>query len=208
MRKTSLVALMALVASTSALADSPWAVNIGVSELVAASNTGNLANNTFTSSVTNAVALTPAIRYTINPAFQAELLLGNPISHDVKLTGGGLQSGKEVSFKELPPTLSLKYLFAPDAEFSPYVGVGVNYTLVFSVKAKDALAGNDVKAGNSFGAATNVGFEYRPKNSAWGFGADARYIGIRSEVKLNGAKIGTLAVNPWVYTLGAVYHFN
>lgn len=37
--------------------------------------------------------------------------------------------------------------------------------------------------------------------------ADVRYADISSDLKLDGTKIGTLDVNPWVYTIGYSYRF-
>lgn len=211
MRVSSLGLLGALLVSSAAMADSPWAVDLGISVVNPSSSSGTLTTGLgdFSTKVSNATAFTPAIEYKFATNWEGELLLANPLSHDVKLTGGPLSDATEVKFKELPPTVSIKYLLSPDTEFSPYVGVGLNYTLVFSVKAQDVLAANNisVKAGNSFGGAGVVGFEYRPKDSQWGVGGDIRYIGIKSDVKLDGTKVGSLDVNPWVYTVGATYHF-
>ena len=94
-------------------------------------------------------------------------------------------------------------MFTPDAAFSPYVGVGLNYTLVFDEKSDlGKLKGKD-----SFGVAANVGFEYRMPNSPWGISADLRYIKIKSDLTLNGADIGTLTVDPMVLGVSAAYHF-
>jgi outer membrane protein len=76
--------------------------------------------------------------------------------------------------------LRAKYLFTPDAAFSPYVGLGLNYTLVFDENSDlGKLKGKD-----SIGLAANVGFEYRMPNSPWGISADLRYIKIESDLTL------------------------
>lgn len=94
-------------------------------------------------------------------------------------------------------------MFTPDAAFSPYVGLGLNYTLVFDEKSDlGKLKGKD-----SFGLAATVGFEYRMPNSPWGIAADLRYAKIESDLTLNGADIGTLTVDPMVLGLSAVYHY-
>jgi outer membrane protein len=207
MRVFPLSLLGLCILSPAAFADSPWAVNIGVSLVTPDNSTGTLANGVYRSTVSDATSITPAIEYTVAPNWVCELLLAVPLKHDVNLSGGGLNDTKEASFTELPPTLSLKYLFLPGQEFSPYIGAGVNYTLVYGEKTHDALANADLKAGNSVGFAGTAGFEYRPSGSQWGFGADLRYINLKSKLTLNGNDVGTLEVNPWVYTVGANYHF-
>jgi outer membrane protein len=220
MRFSSLGMLAALLVSSAAMADSPWGLNLGATMVNPKSSTGTLVTGVgdVSSEVSNASTFTPAIEYTFAPNWVGEILLAVPMSHDVKLTGKlnvpgvgvvNWNGSKEARFTELPPTFSIKYLLSPDTEFSPYVSLGLNYTLVYNVKSQGDLEALGVKttASNSFGAAAGTGFEYRPKGSAWGVGVDIRYINIRSEVKLDGDKVGTLSVNPFTYTLGANYHF-
>jgi len=41
----------------------------------------------------------------------------------------------------------------------------------------------------------------------WFLNADVRYIDISSDVRLNGTKIGTTKIDPWVATIGVGYRF-
>jgi outer membrane protein len=130
------------------------------------------------------------------------VLLAIPFEHEVKDT----KSGAEIAtFKHLPPTFTAKYLFTPNAAFSPYVGLGLNYTLVYDETI--ILAGAKLKGDDSFGLAATVGFEYRLPNSPWGVTADLRYVKIESDLTLDGADIGTLTVDPMVFGLSAAYHY-
>lgn len=200
------VASLALLPLT-ASAESPWTVKVGVSQINPKSDNGTL-NKVLSAEVSSEVGLTPAIEYKFAPNIVGEVLLAIPFEHDVKLNdAAGVNQTKGTSFKHLPPTFSAKYLFTPDAAFSPYVGVGLNYTLVFDEKSDlGKLKGKD-----SFGVAANVGFEYRLPNSPWGVTADLRYVKIESDLTLDtgtGAKdIGTLVVDPMVFGLSAAYHF-
>ncbi len=58
----------------------------------------------------------------------------------------------------LPPTVTAKYYFAPEASFSPYVGAGVNYTLFYSDNDLRAPI-LDVDYENRFGFALQAGFD-------------------------------------------------
>lgn len=207
----TLVLSLALTASVllplTAQAESPWTVRVGFSQVNPKSDNGMLAGNTLAAEVSSEVGFTPSIEYKFAPNIVGEVLLGIPFEHEVNVTGGGLSDAKVASFKHLPPTFSAKYLFTPNAAFSPYVGVGLNYTLVFDESTTGALAGNKLKGSDSIGLAANVGFEYRMPNSPWGISADLRYIKIESDLTLNGADIGTLAVDPMVLGVSAVYHY-
>ena len=192
------VASLALLPLT-ASAESPWTVKVGISQINPKSDNGFLAN-AFTAEVSSEVGLTPSIEYKFAPNIVGEVLLAIPFEHEVK----NAATGAEVAtFKHLPPTFTAKYLFTPNAAFSPYVGLGLNYTLVF-----DEESGlGKLKGKDSFGVAANVGFEYRMPNSPWGVTADLRYVKIESDLTLDGADIGTLTVDPMVFGLSAAYHY-
>ncbi|MBL0229703.1 MAG: outer membrane beta-barrel protein [Moraxellaceae bacterium] len=192
------LAVLPLTAS----AESPWSVKAGFSQINPKSNNGSLAGGAFEADVSSEVGFTPAIEYKFAPNIVGEVLLAIPFKHEVKDTKSDT---KIASFKHLPPTFTAKYLFTPDAAFSPYVGLGLNYTLVYDEKI--VLAGAKLRGKDSFGLAATVGFEYRMPNSPWGVAADLRYINIESDLTLNGADIGTLTVDPMVLGLSAVYHY-
>jgi outer membrane protein len=114
-----------------ASAESPWTVKVGVSQINPKSDNGMLAGNTLAAEVSSEVGFTPSIEYKFAPNIVGEVLLAIPFEHDVELkNAAGVNVTKGTSFKHLPPTFSAKYLFTPDAAFSPYVGLGLNYTLV------------------------------------------------------------------------------
>lgn len=202
MKKSLLLALsLAFAAAAPAYAeDSPWSVKFGLGWVNPKSDNGRLAN-AFDAEVSSELNLTPAIEYRLSDNWSTELLLAVPFKHDVKLNGT-----EAASFKHLPPTLSLKYLFSPDQVFSPYIGAGLNYTLVFDEETRGPIAGTKLSGDNSFGPALVAGFEYR-NNSPWGVAVDLRWIDIDSELRLNGARIGDLNVDPIVANVSVTYHF-
>jgi outer membrane protein len=208
MKMRSLVLCLAMASLVSApmaaMAESPWTVKIGVSQINPKSGNGSLAGGAFESEVSTEVGLTPAIEYKFAPNIVGEVLLAIPFKHDVKDT---LTNSKIASFKHLPPTFTAKYLFTPEAVFSPYVGLGLNYTLVYGEETTGALTGKKLKGKDSFGLAATVGFEYRIPNSQWGVAADLRYVKIKSDLTLDGTDIGSLTVDPTVLGVSAVYHY-
>lgn len=203
MRALPLVVALGLVAGFSNVAaagDSPWTVKVGVSQIKPKSDGGLLAGV----EVSKEVNLTPAIEYKFTPNIVGEVLLALPFTHDVTLNGA-----KVGEFKHLPPTFTAKYLFTPDAAFSPYVGLGLNYTKTWGEDTTGALAGKSLSVGDSFGLAATAGAEYRLPNSPWGVALDIRYIKIKADVDLNGAPLGSgsIKVDPLVVGLSAAYHY-
>jgi outer membrane protein len=73
------------------------------------------------------------LEYFFTKNFSTELVLTYPQSQDVTVNVPGLGGVAVGSFKHLPPTLTAKWNFIPDGTFRPYVGVGVNLTIISNV---------------------------------------------------------------------------
>jgi outer membrane protein len=130
--------------------------------------------------------------------WSSELLLTIPQKHDVSVVGVGTIG----SFKELPPTLTVKYNFLPDGVFRPYVGLGVNVTFISDVN----LGGAKLDS-TSFGGAAQAGFDIKFAEH-WFASVDAKYVQIKSDVKLpDGTKLTTVKVDPWLLGAGIGYRF-
>lgn len=176
-------------------------LKVGVSHVHPKSSNGTVSDGTVDLNVGNSTRPSFSLTYMATKHIGIELLGAFPFQHGIDSNLGNI--GKT---KHLPPTLSLQWHFLPDASVQPYVGVGLNYTRFFSTKAQGALAGNDLKLGDSWGLAAQVGVDI-PLNKNWMVSADLRYINIKSDVKLNGTKIGETKINPWVATLAVGYRF-
>jgi outer membrane protein len=199
---TGLFAAFALAVPVLAAAATPWTVKIGGSVVVPDKDTGMIAK--MQSHVSTEYNFTPSIEYTFGETpFSAELLLATPFKHEVRLDG----AGKVVTFRHLPPTFTVKYNLNTGTGFTPYVGLGGNATIIWDEKTEGALAGTKVKADPSFGFAGQVGFNYLPTGSDWGAYMDVRYAQIESDIEWQGNDVGTLKVNPWVYTVGISRRF-
>lgn len=184
-----------------ASAASPWTVKLGASLVQPKNNNGMIAG--MQSDVSSEFNVTPSIEYTIaDTPFSVELLLATPFNHEVVLDG----LGEAATFKHLPPTMTAKFNLPTVAGFTAYAGVGANVTVVWDEKTKGKLTGK-LKADPSVGFAGQLGVNYLPEGSAWGAYMDARYIQIESDLEWNGSKVGTLEVNPMVYTVGLSYRF-
>ncbi|WP_221031254.1 OmpW/AlkL family protein [Actomonas aquatica] len=141
------------------------------------------------------------IDYAFNDVLSAELVLTIPQKHRVDLAG----VGRLGSFKHLPPTLLLQYHPKVSDTFQPYLGVGVNFTLIFDdnlVVAGVPLALEDY----SVGLAAQAGFDVRV-NDRWSFNVDVKRAAIRSDVLAGAAKLTTAKLDPWLYAVGMKYDF-
>lgn len=154
------------------------------------------------------------VTYFFTRNIAAELILTYPQEHDVKFA-----NTKIGTVTHLPPTLTLQYHFLPEGTIRPYVGIGLNYTRLTSVKlnAAPALGGTDAPIDmdrNSWGLAGQVGvdFQLAPK-SKWFANLDVKYVQIEandihiSGGALAGTKVTDLDVSPWLMSVGVGYRF-
>lgn len=126
-----------------------------------------------------------------------ELLAAAPFKHDVYLAGG-----YAATVKHLPPTLSVNYHFPTQSAFTPFFGVGVNYTTFFDETSPLGV----VKLDDSFGVAVNAGIDYAVSDMG-AMRLDVRWIDINSDVTLNGAYVGQAEIDPIVWSISYVHRF-
>jgi len=204
-QKALLAGLAAVTLSTAAFAQSapgegPWMVRARATYL-----------NTDTSSSAGALPADAIdvnskwipevdVSYFFTKNIAAELVLTVPQKHEVSVAGN-----KIGTFKHLPPTLLLQYHFTDMGAFKPYVGAGVNYTILSSEKMN--VGGTPVTLENSsLGPALQVGVDYR-LNRHWYLNADVKKVWIASDVFLGGSKISEVKVDPWLFSVGVGYRF-
>jgi len=200
MMKSLLLALVAAASSQALAQESPWLVRARAVHIepdnksdpvggVGAADTIKVANKTIPEL---------DISYFFTPNIAAELILTYPQKHQVSLNGAEIGS-----FKHLPPTLNLQYHFAPGATINPYVGAGVNYTRISSVKLLDGAG--DLE-NDSFGLSLQAGVDLR-LDDHWSINADIKKVNIRSDVFVGGAKASQVKVDPVLFGLGVGYRF-
>lgn len=139
------------------------------------------------------------ITHMISPNLGVELLGAWPFSHDIQL--GGRKVGET---KHLPPTVTLQYHFLPQNPIRPYVGLGLNYTFFFDESTTGALTGTKLSLKDSWGLAAQAGVDI-DVTPDWFLNLDVHYIDIDTKAKVNGASLGTVEIDPWVFgiNLGA-----
>jgi outer membrane protein len=114
-----------------------------------------------------------------------------------------LDGAKIGSFKHLPPTLTAQYHFLPGAGINPYVGAGVNYTLLSSVSL---LGGAASLEHDSIGLALQAGVDFKLDKN-WSINLDLKKVQIRSDVKISGARASEVKVDPLLIGVGVGYRF-
>jgi outer membrane protein len=138
------------------------------------------------------------ISYFLTPNWAAELVLTYPQKHDVTLDGQRIGT-----FKHVPPTLLAQYHFLPGAQFDPYVGAGINYTLISKV---DLLNGAGRLEHDSIGAALQAGVDFRI-DGKWSVNLDVKKVQIRSDVDINGVRASQVRIDPVLLGVGVGYRF-
>lgn len=137
------------------------------------------------------------ISYFFTKHIAAELILTYPQEHDVEVAGNDVGT-----VEQLPPTLLLQYHFMPDAQFRPYVGIGVNYTLF----TNDDLDLNLETDSSSVGLALQVGMDIKLADQLF-LNLDVKKVKMGTDVSLNGDKLTHIDIDPWLVGVGIGYRF-
>lgn len=200
MRIRSLAAVALLALSGSALAQD-FTIKVGAHRVEPRSDNGRLAAGALQADVGSDWRPSLQLEYFLTPHWGVELLAAAPFQHTVRLNGA---TAAEVS--QLPPTLSLQYHFRPEARVSPFIGLGLNYTAFFDVHERGPLAGTQLTLGKSWGAAAHAGVDIA-LSEKWLFSVDLRWMDIDTEARVNGAKVGTVRIDPIAYGIAWGYRF-
>ena len=201
--------LAVALASAPVLAQSKgdWTVGVGVHQVNPKSDNGALNGSalglgSLSVDVDSDVKPTITGEYFIADNLGIEVLAALPFKHDISIDGVGVVG----ETKHLPPVVSLQYHFNSAGKVSPFVGGGLNYTVFFSQKTKGALAGTDLDLHNSWGLAAHAGLDFKVGERG-ALRVDVRWADIDTVVKVNGANLGKVNVDPLVYGAAYVWKF-
>ncbi|MFG6446754.1 OmpW family protein [Roseateles sp. BYS180W] len=143
------------------------------------------------------------ISYFFSPNLAAELILTYPQKQTLSIDG----LGKVGSFKHLPPTLTLQYHFLPNQTFRPYVGAGLNFTHISSVKFDANVSALNLNLKRqSYGLAFQVGFDVALDKN-WLLNVDLKKVQIGTTVSAGGTDVGKFKVDPLLLGVGVGYRF-
>jgi len=198
----ALAATLGALAAPAAHADdnNPWVVRVGGAVVAPKDHNGTLAGAR--ADVSSSGRPTLDLEYMFTPNWGVDVLAATPFLHDVSLAG----LGTVARTKQLPPTFGVNYHFMPNAAWSPFLGLGVNYTNFFGTHATGALYGNSVSIANSWGVAARAGFDLRI-DQRWLVTVDVRWANISGDVKVNNTSVGTAKIDPVVFGASVGYRF-
>lgn len=207
MKRATLYPLLALVlalpaAPAAAQSRGAWTLGVGAHRVDPKSDNGALAAGTLPVSVGASLRPTLTAEYFLRDGLGLEVIAALPFRHDIAIDG----LGEVGSTRHLPPTVSLQYHFNSGGPVSPFVGAGVNYTAFFDEDARGALDGARLDLGDSWGAALHAGVDFA-LGGRGAIRADLRWIDIDTRVRLDGARLGTVNIDPLVYGLAYVHRF-
>ena len=104
----------------------------------------------------------------------------------------------------LPPVVSLQYQFAPAAQVSPYVGVGVHYMLFHNGKNRNGFS---VKLKDGFGYALQTGVDVAV-GGPWSANVDVKKVFFDTRASISGGTLKSkVNLDPWVVSAGVGYKF-
>lgn len=147
------------------------------------------------------------ITYFLSKNWAAELILTVPQKQSVRVKDSVIGAFDAGTFKHLPPTLLLQYHFNPEGDFRPYVGAGINYTLISSEKLQvPGVTGLHLN-NDSWGGAIQAGFDVKLSKNVF-LNVDIKKVQIRSDLKNDaGAKVSYLKLDPVLTGIGIGYRF-
>lgn len=179
--------------------DDHWVLRVGGAIVDPDRNPGQLAG--MQTKVNSNTRPSIDIEYLITPHWGVDALGAVPFRHEVRLDGA-----TAASTKQLPPTLGVNYHFAPNAQLSPFLGLGVNFTHFYDSRGEGPLQGDHVTMDNSWGVAARAGVDLR-LSERWLLTADLRWMRLRSDVHVDGANVGQARIDPLVYGFSVGYRF-
>jgi outer membrane protein len=147
--------------------------------------------------------------YFFTPHVSSELVLTYPQKQTVTVESSALGGPTVIgTFKHLPPILTLKYNFLPDGVFRPYVGAGVNFTMLSDVRLAVPTAPPMALelSRTSVGPAVQGGFDYVLADH-WVANLDVKWAMLRANVKYDSATIAQVRVDPALFAVGLGYRF-
>jgi outer membrane protein len=204
----STLALATLAVSLALAADDvsaqQFTVRAGVANLNPTSDNGTIAGAE--ASIDSNTRFVVGASYLLDDQWEFTFDAGaTTFKHTVNLAG----LGDVVSLKHHPISLGANWHFLGtqnDGGFSPYVGLGYNWTSLSDVRGINALAGAPVDVEDSNGLTAALGVDFLATEQLFIRG-EARWIDFDADVTLGGADIGTATVDPWVWSLQAGWRF-
>lgn len=200
-----------------------WVLRLGATTVAPNEDSDRITLPTSPQTVLRGASIDDDTQFGIIPVYMfsdnvgIELLAASPFEHDVTVKGAGIKAG---SVTHLPPTLSMQwYPRGGLSGWQPYLGFGVNYTVIYDEEVDPELAGAlgallgateaELSLDNSFGLAAQAGMDF-PITDKWAVNLAVWYLDIDSTAKIR-TDVGDVkfdvSIDPWVYNVGIAYKF-
>lgn len=170
-----------LVHAAAAAQTSPWSVRLGAAHVGFSTKADVQVNGALVAgadaSASSNTTLGMEVSHDITSRWTGRFLIGVPPT--TTLTGTGTLNGTGTLGKVTygPAALTATYHLLDTGPVRPYVGAGLNYTIVF--QSKDGFISNlDVKS--AFGTVVEIGAEM-PLADGWSLGLDMRKIFVKTK---------------------------
>lgn len=190
---------IATVAGGAAYAQSAgdWTLGIGLGYLNPKSDNGTV--NGAAATIDSDVRPIFTAEYFIWDNVGIELLAATQFKHEISLDGNAA-----ATTKHLPPTLSINYHFDTGSKWSPYAGIGLNYTAFSDEK----LIGNaaSIELDDSWGVAVQAGVDYQISEKG-AVRLNVRWFDIDTDVTIGGNAAGTAEIDPILVGMSYVHKF-
>lgn len=214
MRRPIALVLMGLACAGPAAAESKlgWYIQAGPVTVAfsegASISTGGSTIPGASATLSDNVTLGFGLGYRFSEAISVIAIAGLPPTTTVRGTGplAGTTVG-DVTYG--PLIVAANYHFPSKGKFQPFIGAGVNYTIVF--ETKDSGLSN-LEADNAFGAVLRVGFDYlMDESDGFFFSANKVFVNTKATgnaVALGGAPVeAQIDLDPLILHAGWVHRF-
>ena len=199
------VAAALITPVTASAEQGDWLFRVGMSMLNPDST--NLENTAGGDIVVDSdISPTFNVAYMLTDHISTELFAGWPFTNGIDLKTEGGDKTRVGNVDILPPALTLNWHFNPDGTFRPYIGAGVNYTLFSGEELRGPLANNGLEIDDTIGATGQVGIDIGTSEKVF-VNLNARYVDMGADASVNGSDVGTLDLNPWIYSVNLGFRF-
>jgi len=161
-------------------------------------------------SVKNNTGFEAEAGYFLSPRWSVALAIGIPPTARIDGAGTLAAAGKLGTAKYGPSVLSLQYNVETASAWKPYLGIGLNYTLVYHVRDSSI---RDLHVSNGYGPTAQAGTEVRlNRHFSWFFDAKKVWVRVNAYGTADGPggalpARARVTLNPVILNSGLSWHF-
>lgn len=209
----------ALGATAHAQSAGSWLVRGGLTRIDPQVTSGDLSAPSFAGTKVDVLAdtqLSGGVSYMLTDHWAVDVPLALPFKHDTVGAGAIAGVGKLGEVKALPITVALQYRFQQaDAQWRPYLGMGLTYAKFFKERGTAALTGLTggtparptlLEAESRFGLTAQIGVAVA-LNERWSLDLAYYKTFVKTRNTLSTGQHIDVKLNPNVFTMGLAYRF-